>query len=185
MRYDGIAVGASTLISDNPTLDPIMFDPNARSPWKMVFDPSLRAAKTFWAKSLLPNILKSTPNRVVWLCLERAEKAEPEVLNWLKQLHIDVMSYPAEKIDPDAVIRDASARGISSLLLEGGAGLYGPFLDAGRVHRIHHFTALRLMGKQGDILNIETGRDNRLELNLTDVELTPLDHDLLIEGWIK
>jgi riboflavin biosynthesis pyrimidine reductase len=88
------------------------------------------------------------------------------------------------RLDASDILDGLSRRGIHSLLLEGGASVYGLFLNGGLVRNLHLFQAPTLFG--GDTrLHWSRAFDRLSTRGLEDVEITPLDEDWVIEGRVR
>ncbi len=184
LRYDAIAVGANTLILDNPMLDPVGFGDLSRTPFKLVIDTQLRAAKYFLNDGQLPNIAKSDPAKVIWFCYE--EFTAHPAAKWLEAAGCNVIKLDGSgPCSADKIMAGLRDFPIHSLLLEGGAGLYGAFFDSRKVQKLHEFIAPKFIGSSDSSIAIEAGRKTTDELVLSDSRLTVLGQDLLIESWFE
>ena len=117
---DAVAVGIGTALADDPLLTARDAGPAARQPVRVVFDSRARlplAAKLVRSLDVAPLILFA------------GRDADPE--------------------RPDrvaAALSELGRRGITSLLLEGGAELAGAFFEAGEIDDVKLFVAPKLLG---------------------------------------
>lgn len=189
LHYDAIAIGANTLIADNPTLGPTHAILKGRNPVKVIVDPQGRGIRSRALTDF--NVFAGSNRRVLWIT---GEQVSPEALDRLKALgslggeHLSLPTDGQGVIAAESILSALKKRGITSVLLEGGAGLYAEFLQAGLVNRLHFFQAPKLAASKDPIFFAQAysrllGSTNRLrgsELR-GDTDLTPLGEDLLIE----
>lgn len=179
LRYDGILIGAETLIQDNPTLDVRGPFPRKRVPERIVLDPSLRG----FLSNRNPNILATNSERTTWIC---STEAKPSDMSELVQRGAKVIAVPplaGGQFDPAEILTTLRGIGLQSLLLEGGAGLYRAFLEGGFINRVHCFTAFTVQGGLG-CLTWGTGDGQAFDRTLRKAEVTPIENEMLIEGLI-
>ena len=130
-NFDAIAVGAGTVLSDDPELTVRFADAPRRAPLRVVFDRELRTPAT--AK------LVRTAREVPTLILASVVGAQLEPL---KSQGVEIIPT---KSHADA-LEKLRARNIRSLLVEGGAGLAGQLLEQKLVDRLVIFQAPLLLG---------------------------------------
>jgi diaminohydroxyphosphoribosylaminopyrimidine deaminase/5-amino-6-(5-phosphoribosylamino)uracil reductase len=134
-RYDGVAVGVGTVLSDDPLLLP---RPRVRRTfYRVVFDSRLRLPPT----SRLARSARSSP---VWV-LTRG--GDPRRRARLERLGVAVIQVPGRgRVPAAAALRELYARGLRSLMVEGGSELLGSFLAEGHFHEVALFRAPLLLG---------------------------------------
>jgi diaminohydroxyphosphoribosylaminopyrimidine deaminase/5-amino-6-(5-phosphoribosylamino)uracil reductase len=170
-RVDAVLVGAGTARADDPRLTTRLPGGGGRDPLRIVLDTGLG----------LPARLRlfrqrSAARTIVAHASGRARRLGPNV-----EL-LRCRRGPAG-IDLADLLRRLGERGITHVLVEGGAAVHGSFLRAGLVDRVLLFVAPRLVG--GDGLGWVGGpgvRRMRDALRLTDVEVEEIGDDLLIAG---
>jgi diaminohydroxyphosphoribosylaminopyrimidine deaminase/5-amino-6-(5-phosphoribosylamino)uracil reductase len=170
---DAVMVGAGTVIADNPCLTCRLRD--GRDPIRIVVDAALRSppqAHVFRLRSQAPTLLVTTdPN------LDRANKA-------YRRRNVEIVAVRAgpQGVDIRAMMRELAARGISKILLEGGAHLAGALVDARMVDRVAFFIAPKLFG--GGIPAIEGRALNRLSdaIEIANLRACHVGADWLLEG---
>ena len=128
---DAVAVGIATAIADDPLLTARVDPPPRVQPTRVVFDRHARlsayGALTRTAREV-PTIIVTTPTT---------------------QLPADLANAGVEAIkasDLHGALVQLKARGIASLLVEGGAGLAASFLSGGWVDRMIIFQAPIVLG---------------------------------------
>jgi len=168
-EVDAIAIGSGTLLADDPTLTPRGAF-RVRPLVRVVFDSRLRTtpgAKLLSTLDAGPVIIVSTPSAV---------EAAPQRLAELVEAGAEVHSAP-EGARLAATVEWLATRGVSSLIVEGGALLHRAFRDAGLVDRVQIFRTPATLGPRG----VEWLGE---PLGLVAVTETPLGADTLIEGYV-
>lgn len=129
--FDAIAVGAGTVLSDDPELTVRFAEPPRRAPLRVIFDRELRTpatAKVVRTARAVPTLIMAS---VVGAQLEPLKSQGVEIIP--SKSHADAL----EKL---------RARNVRSLLVEGGAGLAGQLLEQKLVDRLVIFQAPLLLG---------------------------------------
>jgi diaminohydroxyphosphoribosylaminopyrimidine deaminase/5-amino-6-(5-phosphoribosylamino)uracil reductase len=136
---DAVAVGISTALADDPQLTARdVDDPEPRQPLRVVFDSQARLP----LGSKLVTSAAEAPVLVV-----ASGEASADRLAALREAGIEVAAPAGERAARVAAALDElGRRGITSLLLEGGAELAGAFLEAGEVDQLRIFYAPVLLG---------------------------------------
>ena len=136
--HHGIAIGAATVLADNPRLDVRLS--RGINPLPFVFDPRLRVASAGQRFHLL------RPG-VVFLCGERASKRARATLAKTGAEALEIPSDPAGGLDLDAALTQLGARGVRSLMVEGGGRLVGAFMAAARWQELWLYQAPLVLGE--------------------------------------
>ncbi|MEZ5820067.1 MAG: bifunctional diaminohydroxyphosphoribosylaminopyrimidine deaminase/5-amino-6-(5-phosphoribosylamino)uracil reductase RibD [Bradyrhizobium sp.] len=130
-RTDAILVGIGTVLSDDPLLTCRLPGMEARSPVRVVLDPALRIP----GDSRLVHSARATPLWVV-----ASETAEAASAMKLGAAGAEVIRVPADSANPGldlpAVLHALAERGVSRLMVEGGARVAASFVAAGLVDEI-------------------------------------------------
>lgn len=139
---DAVAVGIGTALADDPLLTARdLEDSDPRQPARVVFDSTARLP----LDSKLVGSLAEAPLYIVaetGADTERLRAAGAEV--------IEVAGDRAARIG--AALDELGDRGITALLLEGGAELAGAFFDAGELDELRLFIAPVLLGRGRPLL---------------------------------
>ena len=137
-EVDAVAVGIGTALADDPLLT-ARIEAVTRQPARVVFDSEARLP----AASQLVRTARDVPLYLV--CSRGASRASTDAL---EAAGVEVIVAPGE--NEGARVRSAlselGARGIQSLLLEGGPHLAGAFLDSGEIDEVRLFVAPMLVG---------------------------------------
>jgi len=179
--HDAILVGSGTVLADDPRLDcrlPGMAD---RSPQPIVLDRRCRLRPSC-------RLLSPEDRRTPWIFGGRSPPEDWR--NAMERAGAVVMDMPAgdsDAADIRAVLAELGDRGVTRLLVEGGAAVAASFVAAGVVDRLSVFRAPRLLG--GDALGaigalgldrVEDGpvfrRESVVELGADILETYRADH---------
>jgi diaminohydroxyphosphoribosylaminopyrimidine deaminase/5-amino-6-(5-phosphoribosylamino)uracil reductase len=148
--HDAILVGAGTVRADDPHLTVRLPPPTVRlgarargsaaGPWRVVLDGRL-------SMSPRAQVLRRAPGTSPTLVIG-ARGAEPRRVRALERAGAEVVLLPARagRLALDRVLAELGRRDIQSLLVEGGAGIHGAFVDARLVDRVALFLAPKLIG---------------------------------------
>ncbi len=129
--FDAIAVGAGTVLSDDPELTVRLAKPPRRAPLRVIFDRELRTPAT-------ANVVR-TARQVPTIIMASVVGAQ------LEPLTSQGVEIIPSKTHADA-LEKLRARNVRSLLVEGGAGLAGQLLEQKLVDRLVIFQAPLLLG---------------------------------------
>jgi diaminohydroxyphosphoribosylaminopyrimidine deaminase / 5-amino-6-(5-phosphoribosylamino)uracil reductase len=139
---DAVAVGIGTALADDPLLTVRDLPaPAPRQPVRVVFDSAARLpldSKLVSTTGDAPLVVVATPG------------APADRLVALREGGAEVIlceGPPAERVE--AALSQLGRRGITSLLLEGGSGLAGSFLDSGEIDELRLFIAPVVLGGAG------------------------------------
>ncbi|HSA81403.1 MAG TPA: bifunctional diaminohydroxyphosphoribosylaminopyrimidine deaminase/5-amino-6-(5-phosphoribosylamino)uracil reductase RibD [Geminicoccaceae bacterium] len=142
--HDAIMIGSGTALADDPSLTCRLPGLEERSPVRIVLDGRLRLPAT----SRLATTATSVPT---WL-ITRRPAGPPErarALTGQGALLIEVGAARGEGLDLDEVLTALTARGITRLLVEGGARLAASLLRRRLVDRLAWFQAPTIIGGDG------------------------------------
>ena len=177
--YDAILIGAGTLIADDPALDARDSLWPGRSPLRVVLDPDGRGLKSKPDKGW--RILGHTPEAVLWITCQQLDPEATSAKQELTEKGLQTIALATNQTGtfaPVDILTALHARGITSVLIEGGLGTYTPFLNAEAVNHLHLFQAPKLLGGQ-DALYFGAGK---LEAEFKNTRITALDRDWLIDA---
>jgi diaminohydroxyphosphoribosylaminopyrimidine deaminase / 5-amino-6-(5-phosphoribosylamino)uracil reductase len=140
-EVDAIAVGSGTVVADDPLLTARVAY-RARPLTRVVFDSRLRTPPSAKVLSTLesgPVIIVTTPATV---------KEAPERVRALVQAGalVEIVEEPDRLA---AALARLAARGLTSLVVEGGTTLHRAFWDAGLIDRVEMFFTPHVLGAGG------------------------------------
>ncbi len=136
-QNDAILIGIGTALADDPMLDCRLPGLEDRSPLRVVLDTHLRlpeSAKLVQTARQIPTLVFTTSEGG-----EALRKHDVEVVN--------VAHNAQGRVDRLAVLRELASRGVTRLLIEGGATIASAYLDI--ADRLEIFTAPLTLGKDG------------------------------------
>jgi diaminohydroxyphosphoribosylaminopyrimidine deaminase/5-amino-6-(5-phosphoribosylamino)uracil reductase len=152
---DAVMVGVGTVLADNPELTVRLV--RGRNPARIILDSGLRIpleAKVLLNQESAPTMIATTSG------------ADGEKLSALRRMKIEVLAIPEDergKVDLKHLLEILGQRGISSVLVEGGAETITSLLRLNLVDRLVVIIAPKIMGKGIEAVG---------ELNITDVSQT-------------
>ncbi|MGZ5872273.1 MAG: bifunctional diaminohydroxyphosphoribosylaminopyrimidine deaminase/5-amino-6-(5-phosphoribosylamino)uracil reductase RibD [Bradyrhizobium sp.] len=128
-QCDAILVGIGTVLADDPLLTCRLPGMEARSPVRVVLDRALRIAST----SRLVHSARATPLWVMTSSLAEAPAATKLGAAGAQVIRVATTSTPQPGLDLSAVLHALAEKGITRLLVEGGARVASSFVKAGLV----------------------------------------------------
>lgn len=186
LKYDAIAIGQNTLMLDQPALTVRLGSLTSRTPRRVVFDLDLQGAQAV-DRATLP-LLTQEPEKTIWLVSTTAVNAQRDLVAELRSTGVEVAEFDVAKnskamhVPPRQALSYLYDRGIRSLLLEGGAGLYGTFLTDALVDKVHLFqTQAEIPAVQGTHWLSATSIRPRYK----EERHTNLAGDVLLEARLK
>lgn len=138
-RNDAILVGAGTALADDPMLTCRLPGLEDRSPARVVLDSRLRLP----AGSKLAQTAQDVPT----LVFTTAPGGEALQACGVEVIRVDGDSTGRPRLE--AVLANLARRGITRLLVEGGATVHAAFLDKGVADRLEVFTSSMVLGAAG------------------------------------
>ncbi|MGH6967970.1 MAG: bifunctional diaminohydroxyphosphoribosylaminopyrimidine deaminase/5-amino-6-(5-phosphoribosylamino)uracil reductase RibD [Stellaceae bacterium] len=141
--YDAIMVGSGTVIADDPDLTCRLPGLTERSPVRVVIDGGLRVP-------LIARIVVEARHTPTWFVVRHGiAGARRASLTGCGVEVIDVPAMPGGETDLAAALAALAGKGITRLLVEGGATLAAALVRADLIDRIAWFRAPSLIGGDG------------------------------------
>ncbi|UCG13955.1 MAG: bifunctional diaminohydroxyphosphoribosylaminopyrimidine deaminase/5-amino-6-(5-phosphoribosylamino)uracil reductase RibD [Deltaproteobacteria bacterium] len=179
-ELDAIAVGVGTVIADNPRLTSRLPRQKVRNPLRIILDTNLRTppeSQVVGDTGEAPTLIATGP------APSRSRK------DALEQLGVEILVLPLERgrVALSALLRELGNRGITSLLVEGGAEVHGAFFYENLVDKVYIFFAPKIIGGSDAVPMVGgTGVPTVAEAsNLKQVRLRRLDDDIMVEGYLQ
>ena len=155
--HDAVMVGSGTALADDPALTvrlPGLMPPGFAGPVRIVADGRLRLPPT----SRLVQTAGQVPSWVL-----TTKEADPQRIAAFTDAGVVVIAVPADTLgqpEPTAALRLLAARGLTRILVEGGARLAASLLQKDLVDRLAWFHAPSLLGADArpaiEALGLET-----------------------------
>ncbi len=176
---DAIMVGVNTVLRDNPRLTARDMNGSllSRQPLRVILDSK--------ARTPTDAILLGEPG-LTFIAVTRS--AADGRIAALREAGAEVLQFPetAERmVDPCALLQALGARGVVSLLVEGGGTLLGSLFDLGMVDKVAAFVAPKIIGG----ISAPSPVGGRGSLNMSqvvDIERAKVEQvgdDVLIIGY--
>jgi diaminohydroxyphosphoribosylaminopyrimidine deaminase/5-amino-6-(5-phosphoribosylamino)uracil reductase len=144
-QCDAILVGIGTVIADDPELNCRLPGMAKRSPVRVVLDRALRIS----GDSMLVHSARATPLWVMTSNFAEAPAAMALGAAGAQVLRVSAVTSPLPGLDLSAVLHSLSEKGITKLLVEGGAKIASSFMSAGLVDEIWLFRGPNEIGADG------------------------------------
>ena len=175
-RHDAILVGAGTIVADDPELTNRLPDA-VRQPLRVVLDSTLRIPS---AAKVLDQ--RQAPTLVV--TTERAPQTARATIGAATEVATVTAAGARQRVDLKQVLELLGARGIISVLVEGGAEINGAFFDAGLVDGVVAFLAPVVIGGRAAPGAVGGEGVSRLAdaHRLDNLLVRRIGDDLIIEG---
>src|SRR3989338_2554211 len=175
-EYDAIMVGVDTVLADNPRLSA---GGGKRAIQKIVLDSSLRtplSARLFSGGRRSDCTIATTA---------RAPKTKRSA--FIKK-GINILMCPQRRgqIDLKWLLRELAKRGVTSVLMEGGAHVIGSALREKLVDKMYIYLAPKIMGDQKALSSIVGLKPARIgqAARLQNIKVKEIDGDILVTGHV-
>ncbi|MGB2798175.1 MAG: RibD family protein, partial [Phycisphaerae bacterium] len=183
---DAVLVGARTARIDEPRLTVRHVEPLAErgQPARVILDAALSLdpdREPVRSAAEVPVLIYTTDDGL------RSEAERADALRRAGAVLIAAPKAPGG-ISPEAVLKDLGARGMSRVLVEGGARILGSFFSAGLVDRVLVFVSPRILGSAGALGPVAGPGAPGLTLAeavaVQDATFSQAGPDLVIEGRV-
>ncbi|UGV26426.1 bifunctional diaminohydroxyphosphoribosylaminopyrimidine deaminase/5-amino-6-(5-phosphoribosylamino)uracil reductase RibD [Rhodopseudomonas boonkerdii] len=144
-QCDAILVGIGTVIADDPELTCRLPGMMKRSPVRVVLDRALRIS----GNSKLVHSARTVPLWVMTSDIAEAPAAMALGAAGAQVLRVPAVTSPLPGLDLSAVLHSLAGKGITRLLVEGGAKIASSFVSAGLVDEIWLFQGPNEIGEGG------------------------------------
>ncbi len=178
-RVDAIMVGTGTALADDPLLT--ARPAKGREPLRVVLD---RQGRLPLKLRLLSRGDSAGAGPRLYVSTEGANSSRR--LGELRRRGLEILLVPqrAGRLHLDRLLRELSARGISQLLVEGGAGLSGDLARRSLVEEVAAFVAPRILGGEQALSPVEGGGFKKLadSLQLSNIQQEVLGPDIFLSA---
>jgi len=175
-QVDGVLIGIGTVVKDDPLLTVRLPRGKIRDPLRIVIDPRLRISKK-------ARILSSSGKTLIVSGAQVPIRKRQELET--KAVEILCLSERDGHISIKELLTHLGRRGITSLLIEGGAEVYSAFLNEQQVDKLVIFIAPCLIGGRKAVGMIGgTGVAKISEaVQLKKMRVKSLAGDILVEAY--
>ncbi|MDD4859036.1 MAG: bifunctional diaminohydroxyphosphoribosylaminopyrimidine deaminase/5-amino-6-(5-phosphoribosylamino)uracil reductase RibD [Dehalococcoidales bacterium] len=174
--HDAVMVGMGTVLADDPELTVRLV--KGRNPARIILDSQLR----------IPLTAKVIAGREAPMIVATTIKADNKKATCLRDAGVEVLTVSEDgqgRVDMMQLLKVLGQRGISSLLVEGGAETVTTLLRLNLVDRLVVFIAPRIMGKGIDAVGDLGVKEVSKTLNLTFTRTYHSGPDLVIEAKVN
>lgn len=173
-EYEAVLVGAKTVLRDDPALTVRLV--KGRQPVRIILDGAFRVEEK-------ARVFRTRGGRVLLLTSIPALHRNAHRAISLERKGIEVAGIGLRADIPlDHVLAYLSQRGITSLLVEGGARTASAFVRDDLAQRLYVFVAPAVLGSGMGALSFGDRRGLDERVRLTHVSVTALGEDVLISG---
>jgi diaminohydroxyphosphoribosylaminopyrimidine deaminase/5-amino-6-(5-phosphoribosylamino)uracil reductase len=173
-NFDAVMVGANTVLHDNPELT-VRFV-QARNPVRVVVDGrlSLSTSRAIFNTSVAPTWL---------LTSRRAVKGNIRKVQKFVSQGVRVLPISSDfNINAKTILRSLAAEGISSVLIEGGAGTINAFITSFYADILFLFVAPKVLGGGLNGFILKTPKLLRKPIDIIVTKASLLGKDVLVEA---
>jgi len=179
---DAILVGIGTVLADDPQLTArLKRSPPCRQPARVVVDTRLRIP----LESRLVRTARQVP---VWVAAA-TDGESSEASERLREAGATVLRLPekAGRVRLSALLEELGRRKVTSLLVEGGGGIHGSFLEEGLADELRFFYAPKVLGDSAATPMIRGGVRERMADAFAAYELKVrrFGQDVLLSGRFR
>ena len=178
-RHDAIMVGIRTAMADDPDLTCRLPGLEGRSPVRIVFDSRLRLPLT----CKLVRTAKQVPTWIV--ARDDCDGLRRQALTDCGVQVVPIAADGAGLPDPVRAVAELAKRGLTRVLVEGGATLAASLLRAGLVDRLEWFRASRVIGGDGVAAVAAFGVDALAQAAAFDRVRVRRAGDDLVESYVR
>lgn len=179
-RLDGIMVGVGTIIADDPFLTTRLKNRRGRDPVRIIVDTNLRIPHH--ARVLNHNSDSET-------IVVASDHVPTELVKNIEKDGVLIMICPTkdEMIDLASLMDLLGKMSITSLMVEGGAGIMGSMIREKLIDKYYFFMGPRILGGD-DGFPMARGKGPELmgeSVFLKDVKVKRFGDDTLISGYVE
>ena len=175
-----VVTGIGTILSDDASLNVRLIDSKGKEPHRIVVDSAARI-------SLDAKILNLDSKSDTYIAV--TEAASDEKLRKLEDYGAKIIMTKSKdgKVDLEELWKELGFLGMDSILIEAGEQLNAALLEAKLVNKIRAYIAPKIIGGTNAKSPIGGyGATNMSEvINLKSLNVTHIENDFVVEGYIK
>jgi diaminohydroxyphosphoribosylaminopyrimidine deaminase/5-amino-6-(5-phosphoribosylamino)uracil reductase len=177
-RYDAVLVGIGTVLADNPRLTTRLRRGRGRDPKRIVIDTRLRIPPD-------ADLLHQESSAETMLVAGEGVPAARQEAFRMAGVSLVTCATRSGKIDLRALMNILAQMQLTSILVEGGAGIAGSLVRDRLVDKFYVFLAPKLMGGDDGVPLASGPGPVTMDgcLSLEELRLRRFDGDILIEGY--
>jgi diaminohydroxyphosphoribosylaminopyrimidine deaminase/5-amino-6-(5-phosphoribosylamino)uracil reductase len=175
----GILVGINTVRADDPMLTPR--PPKGKKPVRIVLDANLQIPLT-------SRLLRTTKSfGVIVITGDESARTNSTKAARIEKKGAELVYVPTfeGRCDLEATLAELGARGITQLLVEGGAGVITSFLKAGLADTVKIYIAPKILGQAGTVSIADSLAQLINAVPLHHVGIAEFDGDICITGMLN
>jgi diaminohydroxyphosphoribosylaminopyrimidine deaminase/5-amino-6-(5-phosphoribosylamino)uracil reductase len=175
--FDAIVVGVNTVFKD----DPLLLGDRRRGEriTRIVVDSRLRTPPG----SKILKTAKRSP--VLFATTELAPRSSLKKFRKIEGVEVVETKSKKAKVSLKPFLRKLAAKGITSILVEGGGELAGSFLDGNMVDEVMFFIAPKIIGGGFSSVKGKGARNINSVVDLQNIETKKIGRDILVRGVIR
>ena len=177
-RVDAVMVGIGTVLEDDPSLTTRLKRGKGKDPLRIIVDTYLRTP----AKAKVVTHHSSADTLIV-----TGENAETEDQQTFHAKGVSTLVLPAVngRIDMPALMARLGDMSVTSLLVEGGAGIMGTMIREKLVDKFYIFKAPKVLGGDDGVPMAAGSGAKQMDkcLTLKNIQLRRFEDDVLISGY--
>jgi diaminohydroxyphosphoribosylaminopyrimidine deaminase/5-amino-6-(5-phosphoribosylamino)uracil reductase len=169
VSHTGILVGVGTILSDDPSLTAHLVENSPRNPVRIVLDHDLKTP-------LSAKVISDKKAETI-ICTISNDKTKLAAYQ-----NLDVNMVILNNLEIKTILEALYQRGIYSILVEGGEGVYASFIESGYINQIVSYISPQLIGsKEAKHFFAGSGFPDLIDnLKLKTEEVTQLINDIKI-----
>lgn len=172
IEHDAVLVGRKTAEIDDPLLTPRLV--KGRTPKRIILDSTLSVSPDL-------QIFKTTDQGEVILATSSRDKSRTRMFTDMGITVLRVRQNKDGLLNLNDLLKKLGKMEVSSILVEGGAALFGSFTAARMIDRLILLVAPKIFGS--GVAVMDTGlNNNNAVLQLKDIERKKLGNDLMISA---
>lgn len=174
-HYDAVLIGSGTLLKDDPSLTVRLTE--GRNPLRMILDTNLNIKTSH-------KIFTNNADKKLTLITSKTNINRKRKLNRLEKLGVNVIFVKKEspnRLNLKSVLKELGKKKISSILVEGGGGVFTSFIQQNLFDDILIFLSPKILGQGipaiGDLGITNIKRAQKIKIN----SFEKIGEDLLVD----